>query len=248
MANTLAMQLYSLREYEGGWDAAFDAVRSLGIDTIEAWCGAVPNDPDAATSIDSLRASLDRAGLKLTCGHLTVAEYGERYDEWKRFLLDYGSRDWVIPFAKADSLDEWLALLPVFREMSARLQADGLSLGYHNHHMELVKYGDSYVMEHLLDGMPELRAQFHIGQFLPSRGIRLPDWIRKYEGRVCSIHVNDAGTDGPARLGKGDCLAEDSIKAALDTGVDTFIVEVSLTRATLDDVKHDVEVTRKLIC
>lgn len=247
MANTLAFQLYSLRGYEGGWDAAFEAVKSLGIDTIEPWCGAVPNDPDAATSIESMRTSLDRAGLRLTCGHVTVAEYDARYDEWKRFLLDYGSRVWVIPFAKAETLEEWLGFLPKFREMSDTLKRDGLALGYHNHHMELVKYGDRYVMEHLLDNMPDLHAQFHIGQFRPSRGIALPDWIRKYEGRVCAIHVNDSTEEGEARVGKGACRAEESIKTALDTGVDTFIMEVNLTRQTLDAVKADVDFTRTLI-
>lgn len=247
MSNTLAMQLYSLKDYEGGWDAAFAAVKALGIDTIEPWCGAVPNDPQAGASIASLRASLERAELKLTCGHLTIDEFDTRYDEWKRFLLDYGSRAWVVPFAAAETLDQWLALLPTFRRMWKTLTADGLSLAYHNHHMELVKLGDRYVMEHLLDNMPELGAQFHIGQFLPSRGISLPDWIRKYQGRVCALHVNDADENGSAPVGKGLCRAEESIRTALDTGVTTFIIEVNLTRATVDSVKRDVDFTRRLI-
>jgi sugar phosphate isomerase/epimerase len=247
MANTLAYQLYSLKQFEGGWDAAFEAVRQLGIDTIEPWCGAVPADPDSGMSVDKLRASLEKAGLKLTCGHMTIAEYDANYEQWRDFLLDFGSKHWVIPFAKADSLDEWLALLPKFREMSKRLEADGLKLGYHNHHMELEKIGDKYVMEHLLDNMPELQAQFHIGQFRRDRGISLPAWIRKYEGRVCSIHVNDTNEDGPTRLGEGTCGAEEAIRTALDTGVDTFIVEINLTKDSIDGVRRDVEFTRKLI-
>ncbi|MFW6293862.1 MAG: sugar phosphate isomerase/epimerase family protein, partial [Spirochaetota bacterium] len=198
-------------------------------------------------SIASMRKSLDAAGLRLACGHVTVAEFDERYEEWRDLLLDYGSTDWVIPFAKADSLDEWLALLPKFREMEKVLASDGLSLAYHNHHMELEKYGDRYVMEHLLDSMPELGAQFHIGQFLPSRGIALPDWIAKYEGRICALHVNDADENGPTRVGEGLCRAEDSIRAALDAGVDTFIVEVDLTKGSFDAVKRDVETTARLI-
>ncbi|MCB0093230.1 MAG: hypothetical protein KDE54_35320, partial [Caldilineaceae bacterium] len=138
-------------------------------------------------------------------------------------------------------------LLPKFQEMSARLAQDGLSLGYHNHHMELVKMGDKYVFEHLLDNMPELKAQFHIGQFLPERGIDLPAWIQKYAGRVCSLHLNDANSDGPTRLGQGACQAEKSIRTALDTGVDTFIFEINLTKETFDGVQRDVEFARKLI-
>lgn len=247
MANTLGFQLFSLREFEGGWEAAFEAVKGLGIDTIEPWCGAVPKDPDATMSMPTLREALSSAGMRLTCGHFTVAEYDSRYEEWRDLLLDFGSRDWVIPFAKAEDLDGWLGLLPKFREMAARLEGDGLSLGYHNHSMELVKLGDRYVMEHLLDNMHNLKAQFHIGQFRPERGIVLSDWIRKYAGRICSLHVNDSDAKGPTRVGEGTCRAEDSIRTALETGVDTFIMEVSLVADTLDGVKRDVEFTRKLI-
>jgi sugar phosphate isomerase/epimerase len=247
MANTLGFQLYSLKDFEGGWDAAFAAVKEMGIHTIEAWCGAVPADAEAATPVSEIRSSLARSGMRLACGHITAAEFDARYEDWKRLLLDFGSTDWVIPFARAGSLEEWLALLPKFRAMARRLQDDGLRLGYHNHHMELVRYGDKYVMEHLLDNLPELRAQFHIGQFLPDRGISLPDWIRKYEGRVCSLHVNDATASGPAPVGQGDCRAEESIRTALDTGVDTFIMEIRLVPETADAVRRDVELVQRLI-
>ncbi|HJP32523.1 MAG: TIM barrel protein [Candidatus Latescibacteria bacterium] len=247
MANTLAFQLYSLREYEGGYEAAFEAVKDLGIDAIEAWSGAVPKDPGSTTSVEDLRGMLERAGMSLVCGHMTIADFDSAYDEWKQLLVDFDSKSWVIPFARAESLEEWLNLLPKFREMSERLEQDGLTLGYHNHHMELVRLGDRHVMEHLMDNMPQLQGQFHIGQFKPERGICLPDWIRKYEGRVCSLHLNDATDDGPAPLGKGTCGAEDSIRAALDTGVETFIVEVPLTESTKDDIKRDVDFARSLI-
>ena len=247
MANTLAFQLYSLKEYEGGWGPAFDAVKRMGIDTIEAWCGAVPNDSQGATSIKDFSEALRSARMKLTCGHLTVAEYDTRYESWKQVLVEFGSRDWVIPFAKADTLKQWLSLLPKFREMAARLKQDGLRLGYHNHHMELEKIDDKYVMEHLLDNMAELEAQFHIAQFLPERGISLPDWIRKYKGRVCAIHVNDGNADGTTAVGEGTCKAAESIKTALDTGVDTFIMEIRMVGETLDSVKRDVEFTQNLI-
>ena len=247
MTNTLAFQQYTVREFEGGYEAAFEAVKGLGIDTIEAWCGAVPDDPDAALSMDGLREALSKAGMKLTCGHLSMAEFDNRYEEWRDLLLDFGSRDWVIPFAKADTLEEWLALLPKFREMADCLKRDGLSLGYHNHNMELLKMGDKYVMEHLLDNMQDLKGQFHIGQFLPERGIVLSEWIKKYQGRVSSLHVNDANSSGPTPLGEGTCKAEEAIRTALDTGVDTFIMEVGLVKSTLDDVRRDVDFVRKLI-
>ena len=247
MANTVGFQMFSLRAYEDGYEAAYDILKGLGISTIEPWCGAVPNDPDTTAPMGPMREALNEAGMKLTCGHITAAEYDERYEPWRDLLLEFGSRDWVIPFAKAESLDEWLALLPKFREMAARMKGDGLSLAYHNHHFELVKLGEKYVMEHLLDNMPELKAQFHIAQFKPERGIVLVDWIRKYQGRVCSLHINDSGPDGSARLCQGTCRAEEAIQAALDTGIDTYIIEVPFTRETVDGVKQDIETLMKLV-
>ncbi len=247
MAHTVAFQLYSLKEYEGGWEAAFDAVKRLGVETIEIWCGAVPGDAERTASTKAISEALKGAGMRLTCGHVTVAEFDGRYDEWKSLLLEFGSRDWVIPFAKANTLDEWLGLLSKFREMASRLKQDGLSLGYHNHGAELAKLGEKYVMEHLLDNMPELKAQFHIGQFLPERGIALPEWIRKYRGRICALHLNDADRNGPTPIGAGACRAEESIRAALDAGVDTYIMEVRLVAETFDDVARDVDYVRKLI-
>ena len=248
MTNTLGFQLFALKSFEGGWGAAFEAVKSLGVDTIEVWGGAVPSEPDGKSLTPAgLRQLLSDHDMKLTCGHLSVADYDNRYDEWKDLLLDFGSKTWVIPFAKAETLDEWLSMLPKWREMAARLAQDGLKLGYHNHHMELVKLGEKYVMEHLLDNMENLQGQFHIGQFLPERGVALPDWIKKYEGRVCALHLNDTNADGPTRLGEGTCRAEESIRTALDTGVDTYIAEIMLTEETLDGVKRDIEFARSLI-
>lgn len=247
MGTTIAIQQYSLKEYPGGWEAAFGAVKSMGIDTIEPWCGAVPNDPDAAGSVADLHATLDQTGLALTCGHMTVAEFDARYDQWSTLLRERGSTTWVIPFASADSLAGWLALLPKFREMHQQLAADGLALAYHNHHMELERYDGKAVFQHLLDEMPELQAQFHIGQFLPSRGASLPEWIHTYQGRICSLHINDATEDGPAPLGHGACSAVDSIRAAVDTGVDTFILETDLTPERADAVKRDLETLQRLV-
>lgn len=247
MANTLGFQLYTLMGFEGGFEAGFEALKGMGIDTIEPWCGAVPKDPGEGASMEDLREALTHAGMKLTCGHLTADDFDTRYEPWRDLLLDFGSKEWVIPFADAKTLEDWLNLLPKFREMAERLREDGLSLGYHNHHMELQKMGDKYVFEHLLDGMPELKAQFHIGQFRPERGINPSDWIKKYEGRVSSLHVNDSDADGATRLGEGTCKAEEAIRTAVDTGVEIFILETMLTQESLDGVKRDVDLTRSLI-
>lgn len=251
MKPIIGFQLYALKDYEGGWEAAFEAVKDMGIDNIEAWCGVVPsgeggelNEADGM-SIADFRDVLIRYDMKLTNGHLSVAEYDSHYKEWRDLLKDFGSKDWVIPFENAQTLDEWLALIPKYKVMSERLAGDGLSLGYHNHGMELVEMDGKYVMHHLLDNLPSLKAQFHIGQFTKEKGISLPAWIRQYEGRVCSLHINDCNAEGETRLGAGTCEAEASVKAAMETGVAAYIVEIMLTKDSQEGIVRDVEQLRK---
>ena len=126
MANTHGFQCYSLKDYEGGWQAAFETVKALGIDTLEAWGGAISDDPAAPFSMADLRQALSATGMRLTCGHLGIAEFDNRYDVWKDLLLEFGSREWVIPWANGETLDGWLAMLPKFRAMAARMEQDGL--------------------------------------------------------------------------------------------------------------------------
>lgn len=247
MSITLGMQQYPLRTYDGGYEAAFEALKSIGIDRVEPWYGAFSDNPEEGMSISSMRALMTDTGIGVICGHLTVDEYDARRDEWVSFLKELGSEHWIIPLVKAKALDEWLAWLPKFREMREDLAGVGLTLAYHNHEMELQKLDGKYVMEHLLDAMPELKAQFHIAQFLPERGVSLPDWIRKYEDQVISLHVNDGTADGPARLGEGDCKAVESIRAAIDAGVTNFIIEEDFTPGNLDDVKRDLDVLLSLL-
>ena len=91
MANTIAFQQYALKDFEGGWEAGFEAVKKMGIDTIEPWCGALPADADATVSLGSLRESLMAQCMKLSCGHLSVEEFENRYEEWRDLLLEYMS-------------------------------------------------------------------------------------------------------------------------------------------------------------
>ena len=61
------------------------------------------------------------------------------------------------------------------------------------------------------------------------------------------MHVNDANSSGGTAVGAGDCRAEESLRAALDAGVTTYIMEVQLLERNLDAVKRDVEFTRSIV-
>ena len=61
MENTLGFQLYTLKDFGEGYDAAFEAVKAMGIDTIEAWSGAVPDDTTGTTSMPDLRKFPERS-------------------------------------------------------------------------------------------------------------------------------------------------------------------------------------------
>ena len=68
-------------------------------------------------------------------------------------------------------------------------------------------------------------------------------------GAVAAGAARSSATAEPGHRGGGrhGAVALESIRAALDAGVDTFIREVRLVKATLDGVRQDVELVRRLI-
>ena len=58
---------------------------------------------------------------------------------------------------------------------------------------------------------------------------------------------NEKYLDSALNLFAENCRAEESIKAAMDTGVETYVMEIRLIKDTLDNVKRDVEFIQKLI-
>jgi sugar phosphate isomerase/epimerase len=228
--DVLSIQLYTMRSL-GDLDRILDAVAEAGYRRVETLGSHLD---DAAT----VRAKLDARGLKASSSHVSLAALRERPDaviEAGRALgVDQLLMPAVPPEQRDMAADGWRALGRELGEMSERLRAQGIELGYHNHDWELKrKDGAGTALELIFEaaeGSP-LAWQADVA-WLARGGVEPKAWLNRYRSRLTSAHVKDlapAGQnrdeDGWADVGSGVLDWPVLWQACRDAGARWMVVE-----------------------
>lgn len=169
-AKTIGLQLYSLREQlPKDVRGTIAKVAEAGYKEVETYGYSVENkywglDPKA------FKALLDEHGLAAPSGHYGMDKFitDGNADELKTYIEaanTIGSSYIVVPYlgdALRQKEDDWKKVAARFNEASAICKASGLSLGYHNHDFEFVKYGATTGYEILLKETDPKAVQFEM--------------------------------------------------------------------------------------
>jgi len=245
--SNLSLQLYTLREeLEKDADNALTVVASTGITEVE---------PFGITGFrDWLPAALQRHGLKATTTHTDLL--GD-IDGSGAALKELGGTVLVQPFfdpqkwATKQGVEELAGLL---NEAAKKAAAEGLEVGYHNHHFEFfadfdgVNAYDYFVS--LLD--PEVKLEIDT-YWVAVAGKDPVELVQRLGDRVTHLHIKD----GPAEVETSFDMSKHAEAAAnvvlgtgnmdltrlLDATTDkTWVVEFDKTDGTiLDDVVASVQ-------
>jgi sugar phosphate isomerase/epimerase len=136
-----------------------------------------------------------------------------------------------VDFADEAAVARWLARL---EKVNGRMRAAGITLSYHNHHIEFVKVGGRTVMERIftettLAGEPDT-YWVQLGGGSPLA------WVKRFAdaGRLPLVHLKDVriapNRDTQfAELGAGVLEFEPIITAAEAGGCQSFIIEQDTT-------------------
>ena len=145
-----------------------------------------------------------------------------------------GSKERIIEYTKE------------LNEMGRRLKEEGLSLYYHNHHMEFSKYDGKYLMDIMVEESDPEYLGFELDvHWLQRGGVNPLEWIKKLEGRTKIIHIKDyrinqtldlsGGVEGIMRsmadvvefaeIGEGNLDMKAIIDLAGETGVEHIFIE-----------------------
>jgi len=239
----LAVQLYSVRE-----DAARDFVgtlerlAALGIDGVEfAGYHGVP----AAT----LRANLDRLGLVACAAHVGLDLLEGDLDGQIASAKALGFRYMVCPGAHVASKEDVLALVPRLNAIAAKLSAEGLVLGYHNHAHEFfpVDGAGTSGLELLYAGTAAAGLVGEVDTHWVQRGKRNPRaFLAQHAGHVPLVHIKDLDETGEtdAAVGEGVMDIRGIWEAADAAGSEWAVVE--LDTASFDNIAVGVKNLRKL--
>ena len=199
----IALQLYSVRENcAADLPGTLAAVAKMGYEGVEF---AGYYDRTAA----QLRTLCDDLGLQIVGTHIRLNTLlGEELESTVAFNQIMGNRFLIVPGLEEErrnSRAAWQETARVFNEIAEALEADGMLVGYHNHHIEFAEM-DGELPWDTFFGNTEKRVvmQLDTGNMYLG-GAEPVSVLEKYPGRALLVHLKEySTTNDKALIGEGD--------------------------------------------
>jgi sugar phosphate isomerase/epimerase len=221
----IGLQLYTVRD-----DCAKDlpgvlkAVSKMGYSGVE-FAGYY------GRSAQELRAMLDEDHLKCYGTHIGLDTLmGENLVKTVEFNKVLGNTMLIVPWIpeeRRSSKERIIETAKLFTDIAAKLKPYGMTLGYHNHMDEFKPVdGEEPYYTFFDHAGKDVVVQFDIGNAMEG-GAQAAPYIRRYPGRVRSVHVKDSSkTNKQALLGEGDVKWDEVLPLILGpAGTKYFIIE-----------------------
>lgn len=96
----------------------------------------------------------------------------------------------MLPFDAMASLEKVLAFCDASNEVAATLAEQGISLYYHNHHIEYMKYDGRYLLDIIADRAPLMGLEIDV-HWVQRGGHDPVRDLLKYADRVAMVHLKD---------------------------------------------------------
>jgi sugar phosphate isomerase/epimerase len=255
------VQLYTVRDALGRDPrAALRALREIGI--VEAELFGL-NGPANATlfglSARDLKRAFDENGIRLPISHVggdlgntaAIAEIARSLGIEalcvalpNEFSGTVDGRFAMVPARSRAQLD---GLVEKLNRAGREYREQGLTFGYHNHHIEFVAVDGVVPYDHLMSNTdPNLvKIELDIG-WLATAGVDPVAYLRRHAGRVIACHLKDydptIATDVPQRKlvapGEGTIDFVAVLAAMNETGVRHGFIEVDVSDDALGDVRR----------
>lgn len=228
MNETLSMQLYSGRNFPP-LAHQLATVKAAGFSDVETFRGLYDD-------VDGLKAAIEAAGLTNRAGHYSVDLWRDEPDRALAIARRLGHEIVVLPYVMpADRPSDaagWAAFGQVVAAIARRVTGEGLRLAWHNHDFEMRPLADgSRPLEHILGADEAVEWEADLAWVV--RGGEDPEsWLKRYAGRVATLHVKDiapAGEktdeDGWADVGTGTLDWARLYRAGREAGAGIMIAE-----------------------
>lgn len=228
----LAAQLYTVREHAGTPKAiarTLKRVRKIGYQSVQL-SGLGPIDPC------ELKSMLDDAGLQ-AIGHHTSMDQLRNDLVGLIDMLHCWNCDYTAVAYLADSERKtaaaWKARAKEMSRFGAELVKEGITLQYHNHSFEFMRYSNGTCgLELLYEHSDPKCLQAEIDTYWVAHGLADPvAWCERLKGRLDQVHFKDGcidektGTHRFCEVGTGNLNWPAIIKACKSSGTRHFIVE-----------------------
>ena len=178
---------------------AFETLRkvnAIGYNAVEV--SQIPMTPENVAELDRSRSELgmDIAALSVAMetpkgmpGDSLKDHFDKIVEDAKRLdvkLLRIG----MLPFPAMKSINAVVDFAKQANEYAERLQERGLSLYYHNHHIEFAKFDGKYMLDIIAGNSPAMGMEIDV-HWVQRGGLDPVRTINKYAGRTAMVHLKD---------------------------------------------------------
>ena len=204
MSKKYAAQLYCFSSLMAeDFEEKIAKLAEAGYEGIE-FCGGFDLEPE------KLNALMAKYNLTSVSWHVGIERfYPDQFDNTVKYLNAIGCKSAVVPGLPAElsnSEEAWIKTVDLFNEISEKLKAYDIKLGYHNHWWEFVKYEDGKApFDIFFDNTNfDITCQVDIGHALNGRQMTLAEIFERYKGRFDYVHLKPYSlTLGAEDHGKG---------------------------------------------
>ncbi len=229
----LAAQVYTIRDFIKSIDAfaaSMQKIRAIGYDGVQLDLEHHPDVPAAA-----IKRACDDAGLTICISHFGYELFTDELDAiierqqiWQCTQTAIVAMPRHYHEAGADGYRRFA------REASAigeKLAAHGITLSYHNHSFEFVRFGEQTGLEIIFAESDPREIHAEIDTYWVQHGGADPaDWIRRVAGRMNIVHYKDMailpeGQQVFAEIGEGNLNWPTIVEATLAAKVPWIVIE-----------------------
>ncbi len=194
----IGIQLMMLKEHvqEQGITPVLERVKETGFEIVEV--SQIPMTEENVSGMEAARESLGievaaisaKTSAPAGSEELTLEKDFELHVEHARRLGTSMIRIGMMPMSALRSQESFDAFAAEADGYAQRLAAEGISLSYHNHHVEFAKLGGEMLLDQLRRKAPHLR--YEIDCHWVQRGGRDPErTLKDFAGVLDLVHLKD---------------------------------------------------------
>lgn len=194
----IGIQLMMLKDHiaDQGVTPVLRRVKDTGFAVVE-----VSQIPMTEENVSAMAAARESLGIEYAAisGKVSVPEDSDDISlekdldlhvEHARRLGTDMIRIGMMPFSAARNLDTFVTFARQVDDLAQRLAAQGISLSYHNHHIEFAKFDGKNLLDILREHAPHLR--FEIDCHWVARGGKDPErTLKSFDGALDLVHLKD---------------------------------------------------------
>ncbi len=234
------LQMYSVRDItKTDLREALKQVAEMGYSFVE-FAGFMGN------SAEDVKSWLDEYGLKVSGTHTPLTELEDDVlDQTIAYHKAIGCTNIIIPYVKQETKEQIDALVDRVNVLIPRLEAEGITLHYHNHHVDFIPTEEGMIPE--MELLNRTNIKLEVDTYWTFVAKKDPvAFITEHKDRIQMIHLKDGMGDRNGKsLGQGVAPVKEVRKAAIELGFPMIVESEGLDPTGLEEVKRCIDFLRE---